>query len=99
MADNDTKWDFFLAHATVDDQTAVSLYDLLHGKCRVFLDSRSLLLGDDFDTAIPAAQRRSAITVVLVSANTEAAYYEREEVAVAIHLARKDPNTHRVVPI
>jgi len=36
---------------------------------------------------------------VLVSAKTEEAYYQREEVAAAIDLARKDPDTHRVVPV
>jgi HAD superfamily phosphoserine phosphatase-like hydrolase len=36
---------------------------------------------------------------VLVSSNTEAAYYERAEIAAAIGLARKAADRHRVVPV
>jgi hypothetical protein len=73
MADNSAEWDFFLAHAGADKETAESLYEYLVDKCRVFLDSRCLRLGDDWDTELATAQRRSLVTVVLVSINTAAA--------------------------
>jgi maltooligosyltrehalose trehalohydrolase len=92
-------WDFFLAHAGADKGIAESLYDHLTGGCRVFLDSRCLRLGDDWDTELAAAQQRSLVTVVLVSSKTDTAYYQREEVAAAIALARENPESHRVVPI
>jgi hypothetical protein len=94
-----SRWDFFLAHAGNDAGVAESLYELLSPQCRVFLDSRSLKLGDDWDIALPDAQRRSLITVVIISPHTPKAYYQREEVATAIQLARTSPGDHRVVPV
>jgi hypothetical protein len=93
------EYDFFIAHAAADTEAAERLYDLLCVTCRVFLDSRCLELGDEWDQALAAAQRRSKVTVVLVSSRTERAFYQREEIAAAIDLARKDPESHRVVPI
>lgn len=90
-------YDFFLAHASADKEAAEELFDFLSPPHRVFLDSRCLKLGDDWDVEISKAQRRSRITVVLASSRTEVAYYEREEIAAAINMARRD--THRVVPI
>ena len=93
------KWDFFIAHAGPDRQAAEELYDCLQPRSRVFLDSRNLKLGDDWDIALPKAQRDSLVTVVLISSKTEAAYYQREEIAAALGLARKDAERHRVVPV
>lgn len=93
------KWDVFIAHAGGDKAAAERLYDLMAAGARVFLDSRCLELGDDWDAALAAAQRSSRVTVVLVSSNTEKAYYEREEVAAAIALARDKGEAHRVVPV
>jgi len=92
-------WDFFLAHAGADKRTAERLYDYLHPHARVFLDSRCIQLGDDWDVELAAAQENSLITVVLVSATTGQAYYQREEIAAAIALARQDSQRHRVVPV
>lgn len=92
------KFDFFIAHAGADLPPAERLYDLLQPST-VFLDSRSLELGDDWDRELPLAQQTSMVTVVLVSSNTDRAYYQREEIAAAIALARKDDARHRVVPV
>lgn len=92
-------WDFFLAHASAHTEVAEALYDHLARHARVFLDSRSLQLGDNWDEALIRAQRASTITVVLVSEGTLDAFYQREEVAAAIALSRKNPAGHRVVPI
>jgi hypothetical protein len=99
MSETDLAWDFFLAHAGADVELAERLFELLADSSRVFLDSRCLQLGDDWDTILADAQRRSLITVVLVSRNTTSAYYQREEVAAAIALAREDGDKHRVVPV
>ena len=72
---------------------------MLAAKCRVFLDSQCLLPGDDWDLKLSEAQARSRITVVIVSEVTGQAYYEREEIATAIAMARENENLHRVVPI
>lgn len=92
-------WDLFIAHASADKAVAEELYDLLTSRCRVFLDSKCIELGDDWDTTIAQAQRESLVTVVLVSERTEAAYYQREEIAAAIDMARENKEKHRVVPV
>src|SRR6476620_4950997 len=95
----DKKWDFFIAHASVDAPIAEQLYDLLAGSAKVFLDSRSLELGDNWDLALATAQRQSRITVVLVTQNTDPAYYQRVEVAQAINMSRDLTGDHRVIPL
>ncbi len=92
-------WDIFLAHAGPDATAAKNLYLNLNPDARVFLDAVCLQLGDDFDLVLTEAQQSSLISVVLVSPNTGRAYYEREEIAAAIQMAREDPHTHRVVPV
>lgn len=93
------KWDFFIAHAGADTPIAEQLYDLLAGSAKVFLDSRSLELGDNWDQALATAQRQSSITVVLVTQNTDPAYYQRVEVAQAISMSRNLTDDHRVIPL
>jgi hypothetical protein len=99
MPEATINWDFFLAHAGADLDTAEQLYGLLKPHAAVFLDKHCLMLGDDWDQELATAQRGSRITVVLISARTEMAYYEREEIAAAIDLARHNKQTHRVVPV
>lgn len=95
----DIRWDFFLAHAAADLDTADELYGKLAPHVRVFLDKRCLKYGDDWDHELAKAQQASRVTVVLISSHTDRAYYEREEIAAAVAMARQDPATHRVVPV
>ncbi len=92
-------WTLFLAHAGPDGGPAKELYDRLSPHCKVFLDSESLLLGADWDRELSQAQKKALVTVVLVSPKTEQAYYQREEIAAAIHMARTSEGEHRVVPV
>jgi hypothetical protein len=93
------EWDIFLAHAGADSAIAESLYDVLHPHVRVFLDSKNLQPGDDWDLILRDAQKRSHITLIVVSINTDVAFYQREEIATAIHMARIDKTNHLVVPL
>lgn len=93
------KWDFFIAHAGGDTRIAETLYELLLKHSKVFLDSKSLTLGDNWNQILPDAQRQSLITIVIVSSKTEYAYYEKEEIAAAIQMARNNELEHRVIPI
>src|SRR5512132_3220081 len=88
---------FFIAYASPDRATADRLYELLVRESTVFLDHRSLQLGDDWDQELSSAQQRADVTVVLVSDHTEEGFYQREEIAAAIEMARR--GSHRVVPI
>ena len=92
-------WDIFIAHAGADGAAAEELYDRLQGRARVFLDTRCLEVGDNWDEELARAQRASLMSVVLVSSRTEHAYYQREEIAAAIDLARRGDGGHRVVPV
>jgi hypothetical protein len=98
-ASNPFDWDFFLAHAGSDLDIARRLKRALEPPARAFLDDENLTLGDDFDVELAEAQQSSLISVVIVSPNTDQAYYQREEIAAAIQMAREDPYTHRVVPV
>jgi DNA-binding NarL/FixJ family response regulator len=93
------EWDVFIAHSSADTAIARELFHHLQDRCRVFFDESALRLGDDWHMLISTAQRASRYTVVLVSATTDRSYYEREEIAAAIDLARHDAESHRVVPI
>jgi hypothetical protein len=98
-ASNTFDWDFFLAHAGPDLDLARNLKRALEPPARTFLDDEDLVLGDDFDKELAEAQQSSLISVVIVSPHTEAAYYQREEIAAALQMSREDPHTHRVVPV
>jgi hypothetical protein len=94
------EWDIFIAHAGADLDAAKLLFRLLDSHARVFLDTERLRLGDNWDEELAKAQQRSRVTVVLVSSRTDGAYYQREEIAAAISLARSGTEkSHRVVPL
>lgn len=95
----DAKWDIFIAHASADAASAEELFAHLHTRAVTYLDTKSLRPGDDWDVALREAQHHSRITVVLVSKHSDTAYYQREEIAVAIQRARESPLAHRVVPV
>ncbi|MBO9203057.1 MULTISPECIES: toll/interleukin-1 receptor domain-containing protein [Niastella] len=97
---NHPLWDFFIAHSHVDKQTALEIYEVLHGvNYKVFLDQKSILPGASWDLAIPDAQKRSLITIVLISGNIRQSHFVREEVQTAIALWRTDPNSHCIIPV
>ena len=93
------QWDFFLSHSGPDSGDAEILYHKLSPSAKVFLDVVTLLPGDNFDVALSEALHSSLISVILISPNTENAYYEQEEIAMAVERTRSDPHTHRVIPV
>src|SRR3954469_2247590 len=52
-------------------------YDLLKDSVRVFVDTKSLRYGDDWDVKLAEAQSSAYMTVVLVSEAVKEAYYLR----------------------
>lgn len=91
-------WDFFIAHSSSDTQSAEDLFLLLKPH-RAFLASQCLIPGDDWDREISIAQQQSLVTVVLVSSKTKRSYYQRDEIAAAIAMARESRTAHRVIPV
>ena len=57
MEHTDYTWDFFIAHAGADKASAEALYSLVASNARVFLDSKCLKPGDDWDRELTRAQR------------------------------------------
>ena len=98
-AETGYRWDFFVAHAGPDLSAATELYNNLTPPAAVFLDDICLLPGDNWSEVLTEAQKTSLISIIIVSPNTERAYYQREEIAAAVQMARNDPRTHRVVPV
>jgi hypothetical protein len=82
----DFKWDFFLAHAGADLEAARKLKRELEPPAEVFLDADDISLGQNWDRVLAEALRSSLIHVIIVSPNTEEAYYQCEEIAVAIQM-------------
>jgi TIR domain len=78
---------------------AEALFDRLQPDVRVFLDSRSLQPGDHWHRQIPAAQRASRATVILISVLADAAWYLSDEIVSAIALHRAAPTEHLLVPV
>ncbi len=99
-SDSHFAYDLFLAHAGVDLEQANRLYDSLSNRAdvRLFLDGKTLNLGDNWRTILPQALAGSRIIVVLVSRAWETTHYAEAEVARAIDRARNDPRV-RVVPV
>jgi hypothetical protein len=96
------RWDLFLAHASPDKPTADRLYEELRAaapELSVFLDARSLELGEAWDVQIPKALRSARVITVLVSDRIEAAWYARSEIAEAIALTRDPQADQRLVPL
>lgn len=91
-------YDIFLAYASADRAKATKLFDLLTRRgLHVFMDIKGITLGDFWDDVLSSAQARSSTTVLLISPNTDTAFYQREEIATAISMARK--GDHRVIPV
>jgi hypothetical protein len=99
QTDPDFKWDFFLAHAGADLEAARKLKRQLEPPAEVFLDDEDISLGQNWNQVLSDALRSSLIHIIMVSPKTEEAYYQGEEIAVAIQMAREDPHTRRVVPL
>lgn len=93
------RYDLFLAYPSANKPSARALYDLLQPDVRVFLDERSLQPGDRWDQQIPAAQRASRATVILISPHADAAWYLGDEIVTAIALHRAAPAAHVLVPV
>jgi hypothetical protein len=95
MASQLATYDLFLAHPSADKPSARALYDLLQPDVRAFLDERSLPPGAHWDQEIPAAQRASQATVVLISSHpmprgTSATRSSPRSRCIAPHQARTD---------
>lgn len=92
-------YDLFLAYPSANRSSARALHDLLQSDVRVFFAERSLQPSDRWDQEILAAQRASRATVLMISRQSDAAWYLSDEIITAIGLHRASPGAHRLVPV
>lgn len=92
-----SRWDYFIAYSSKDQWYADRLYASLSKNGSVFLDRLCLRPGDVWPRRLRAEQDRSRCTVVLLTKNTDDAWFANSEYIHAIELARH--GAHRVVPI
>lgn len=90
-------WDFFIAYSAMDGGYADRLFVEFSKYGRVFLDRRCLQPGDIWIQRLRAAQERARCTVLLITINTDKAWFTSSEYVHAIELARV--GHHRIAPI
>lgn len=106
MTDKDYVWDIFIAHAEVDTEAAEALYEALLPHLRVFVDSRSVRIGESWEFEIPRAMNSAKLTVVMVGPETEMnvargglkARAFLAQIEAARTLCRMRPGGHLIVP-
>ena len=94
------EYDFFIAYATPDRRLAQDLCWFLQDEgCEVFLDVQDSSPGAVWPRALKAALEAARAVVVLVSAHTDDAFYQQEEIVWAIQLAHDKPHAYTVIPV
>ena len=93
------KWDIFISYAARDEARSKELYQLLKPDCRVFFGKESLQPGDNWREKVTDALISSRVIVILVSMNSQRAWYQAEENARAIEIVRDSEGQTRMVPI
>ena len=92
-------YDLFIAYASADAAAAEEVFDLLAPDLNVWLDTRSLLLGDEWPVEIPRAQRAALATVILFPGMSTVPSTCATRFTTAIALYRSFPGEHRVVAV
>jgi CheY-like chemotaxis protein len=93
-------YDFFIAYASPNRQQAQNLSWFLQDESwEVFLDVECLAPGAPWPNALREALEASRVIVVLVSAHTDHAFYQQEEIVRAMQLARDKPEAYTVIPV
>lgn len=99
MTTSPRRWEIFLCHANLDVRFADRLHDLLRSKLSVFLASKSIKPGAEWNAEIKAAQTVVHTTVVLISSNTPTAPHQQEEIGRAISRREQQGGQHRIIPV
>lgn len=99
MGTLNSNYDFFIAHASKDIDTAIYMYNILAKNHIVFLDKHSLGAGDNWSQILPEALEKSKVIILLLSKDSTNAYYLQEEMLRAIQLNRTKKNWNRLIPV
>ncbi len=90
-------WDFFIAYSHRDVAYADRLFETLSSYGRVFIDHLCLQPGDVWTQRVRNEQERARCTILLVTENTDKAWFSYSEYVHAIELTRT--GNHRIIPI
>lgn len=90
-------FDFFISYAGPDIAYAQTLSDTLQPVGRIFIAPHSELLGEDWPTRLTTTIRDTWVTLAIISRHTPAAYFQREEILLAVEETRA--GFHAVIPI
>jgi len=93
------RWDIFLSFAGKRPSEAHAFFDALRKHGRVFFTATEQNVLTNWASDIRRAQQNSDSSVILVSTESQTAYYQQEEVALAISLSRESRGSHRVLPV
>lgn len=96
---SDHRWDIFLSFTGKRTADALAFFDALGKRVRVFFTADQQNALTNWPTDIRRAQQNSNSSVILVSTESESAYYQQEETAFAISLSREKPGGHKVIPV
>lgn len=97
MTRTSKSFDFFISYAGPDIAYAQTLSDALQPVGRIFIAPESELLGDDWPNRLTTTIRDTWVTLVIISRHTPAAYFQREEILLAVEEGRA--GFHAVIPI
>ena len=93
----DFTYRIFVCYRREDRWIAEHLHSALEQRVQTFLDTRCVQPGDKWADRIRAAQEASDLTVVIVGASGNTAWFQEEEYLRAIELARR--GNHRIIPL
>ena len=92
-------WDIFISHAGSERARAEQLYGLISPRASTFLDSKCIRPGDRWQEVLTEALNGSCVAAVLISTASQSSYFQQDDCASAISLARDSNNERRVVPV
>jgi len=92
-------WDLFIAYPSPERDIAERLARSLEHSLRVFIDTAQIRPGADWDLVIKEAIESSHAIVIVVSPKSDDAYFQREEILIALERARSRSSECIVIPL
>ncbi|HLO60530.1 MAG TPA: TIR domain-containing protein [Bacteroidales bacterium] len=91
-------YNIFISYPSSELVIVTQFYEILTNlNYNVFLDTNSLQCGDKWREQITKAQKRSSITLILISEESAKSHYQQEEIILAIELMQN--SNHKIIPI
>ncbi|QDT25123.1 hypothetical protein Enr10x_04170 [Gimesia panareensis] len=92
-------WDIFIAYPSSDRLLAKRIADSLRPFLNVFIDIDQLRIGNSWDLELQKAVNSSIVVLVIVTENSNKAFFERDEILRALDRMKKESESCIVVPV